>query len=213
MRSCAVRTTSDPMTKYGALLLALIPSIANAQPSADPSMQAMSPPMEPPAPQQPQQPAMQVATRATFISTSDDRWDVWIDKQPACATPCSLALAPMQFVVLRSQEQNPIRLDVGYMPQGDVTVSAKPLSSGMYAGGIVMTSFAGMGLATGITLTAVGCSTDHDTMCTAGLITGVASAVGLYSGIYLMRRALPRASIGRAQPYVAGPQIGLAGNF
>jgi len=194
------------MTKYGALLAALIPSIASAQPSAEPAMQPME---QPPA----AQPQMQVATRATFVSTSEDRWDVWIDKQPACATPCSLALAPMQFVVLRTQEANPIRLDVGYMPQGDVTVSAKPLSSGMYAGGIVMTSFAGMGLATGITLTAVGCSTDRDGMCTAGLITGVASAVGLYGGIYLMRRALPRASIGRAQPYVAGPQIGLAGNF
>ena len=115
--------------------------------------------------------------------------------------------------VLRSQERNPIRLDVGYLPQGDLMVTAKPLSNGLYAGGIVMTTFAGMGLATGITLTAVGCSTDHPTMCKAGLITAVPSAVGLYLGIYWMRKALPRVSVGRAQPYVAGNQVGLAGTF
>jgi hypothetical protein len=44
---------------------------------------------------------------------------------------------------------------------------------------VTFTALTGMGLATGITLTAVGCSTDRSTMCNAGLITGAASAVGL----------------------------------
>ena len=152
-------------------------------------------------------------TRATFVSTSEEKWDVWIDKQPACETPCSLAILPLQFVALRTQERNPIRLDVGYMPAGDLMVTAKPLSNGMYATGIVFTSFSGMALITGITLTAVGCATDRDGMCTAGLITGAAGAIGLYGSIYLMRKALPKASIGAAQPYVAGTQVGLAGAF
>ncbi len=157
-----------------------------------------------------QQPA---PTRATFVSTGEEKWDVWIDKQPACQTPCSLGIMPLSFVVLRSQERNPIRLDVGYMPAGDLMVTAKPLSSGMYATGIVFTSLSGMALATGITLTAVGCATDRSGMCTAGLITGGAGAVGLYGSIYLMRKALPKVSLGPAQPYVAGSQVGLAGTF
>jgi hypothetical protein len=66
--------------------------------------------------------------------------------------------AAIHHIALRTQERNPIRLDVGYLPRGDVMMTAKPLSQGLYAGGIVMTTFAGMGIATGVTLTAVGCS-------------------------------------------------------
>ena len=61
-----------------------------------------------------------------------------------------------------------------------------PFREGMYAGGVVATTFAGMSLATGITLTAVGYGVDSGGMKTAGLITGVAGAIGLYGGIYLM---------------------------
>ena len=80
----------------------------------------------------------------------------------------------------------------------------------MYATGIVFTSLSGMALVTGITLTAVGCATDHDGMCTAGLITGGVGAVGLYGSIYLMRKALPRFSVGPARPYVSGTQVGVS---
>src|SRR3954447_8315034 len=153
------------MFKY-VIAIVLLPAFAWAQPAQTP----------------------QPATRATFVSTGEAKWDVYVDKQAACPTPCTLALFPLQFVALRTQEENPIRLDVGYMPAGDVMVTARPLNGGLYAGGIVMTSFAGMGLATGITLTAVGCSTDHRGLCTAGLITTIPSAVGLYAGIYMMRR-------------------------
>jgi hypothetical protein len=183
--------------KYGVFLAVLASTrIATAQPGSD------APQNEPPAP-----------TRATFVSTGEESWDVWVDKQPACQTPCSIGLLPLQFVVLRSQERNPIRLDVGYMPAGDLMVTAKPLSSGMYATGIVFTTFSGMALATGITLAAVGCSTDRSGMCTAGLVTGGVGAVGLYGSIYLMRKALPKVSVGAARPYVAGTQVGLAGTF
>jgi hypothetical protein len=170
-------------------------------------------------PQQPQQPATQVLdpatapTRATFMSSSESQWDVYVDQQAICSTPCTLGLSGVNFVALRTQERHPVRLDVGNVPQGDILISARPLSNGMYAGGIVMTTFAGMALATGITLTAIGYGTDRGGMQTAGLITGVSGAVGLYAGIYLMRKALPRFTIGPAQPYAAGNQIGLSGSF
>jgi hypothetical protein len=213
--------------KYGTLFAVLaLGGTAVAQPGADPATGhepgALDPGAHDPGAHDPgahdtgAQPAMPHApapTRATFVSTSEDQWDVSVDRQPACSTPCSLELYPMQFIALRSQERSPVRLDVGYLPQGDLIVTGKPLANGMYAGGIVMTSFAGMAVVTGITLTAVGCSTDRDGMCTAGLITGVAGAVGLYGGIYLMRRALPRYSVGPASPYVAHNQVGLTGRF
>lgn len=203
--------------KYGTLITLLaLGGVASAQPGAEPQPDpAMQPQPEMPEdmPALAPQPQAIAPTRATFVSTGEDKWDVWIDQQPACATPCTLGVMPLQFVVLRTQERNPIRLDVGYLPAGDLMVTAKPMSSGLYAGGIVMTTFAGMGLATGVTLSAVGCFSDHTTMCKAGIITAVPSAVGLYLGIYWMRKALPKASVGAATPYVAGNQVGLAGTF
>ncbi len=221
MGSWAVRTDVSSLMKYGSLIALLaLRGVASAQPGAepqpDPAMQTqpeMPADMQPAAAMQPPQPQAVAPTRATFVSTGEDKWDVWIDQQPACATPCTLGVMPLQFIVLRSQERNPIRLDVGYLPAGDLMVTAKPMSNGLYAGGIVMTTFAGMGLATGITLSAIGCSTDHSTMCKAGIITAVPSAIGLYVGIYWMRKALPKASVGAATPYVAGNQVGLAGTF
>jgi hypothetical protein len=143
-------------------------------------------------------------TRATFVSTGETRFDVRIDGNAACTTPCALVIAPLHFVTLYSQERSPAKLSVGYMPPGDLIVSAQPRAQGAFAAGVTFTTLSGMGLATGITLTAVGCSTDRSGMCTAGLITGAASAVGLYLSIDLLRRSLPRVSVGPA---------GIAGQF
>lgn len=151
------------------------------------------------------------STQATFVSTTSESWEVLLDRQPACGTPCSLYVPPMRYVTLRSRDR--VLLDVGYLPQGSVVVRGKPLSQGAYAGGIVATTFSGMGLATGITLTAVGCATDREGMCTAGLITGGVSAVGLYLSIKLMQSAVPKAEVLPGAPYVAGNTVGLAGSF
>jgi hypothetical protein len=187
------------------LLLALT-GVASAQPGGSdlpiggvpaamgepqPPVDYQPPPPQPEAPAQPSMPDMATApTRATFVSTSDAAWDVWVDRNAICATPCTLPLAT-NYVTVKTQERNPIRLDIGYLPAGDVTVKIHPFREGMYAGGVVATTFAGMSLATGITLTAVGYGVDSGGMKTAGLITGVAGAIGLYGGIYLMRKALP----------------------
>ena len=173
--------------KYGALLaILLVPAVAFAQ---------------------------EAPTRATIVSTTSEQWDVTVDKQPACSTPCTLPIGPLQFITLKSQEPSPVVLDVGYMPAGDLMVSAKPLANGIYATGIVFTSLSGMALVTGVTLTAVGYGADKDGMKTAGWITGITGAVGLYGSIWLMRHALPKVQIGPAQPYATGNQIGLTGNF
>ena len=216
--------------KYGALIAVLaLHGTALAQPGGSdlPIAPEQPSPAQPPVPQgqlpaeqpipetqplPPQQP-QQAPTRATFVSSTEQQWDVTLDRQPVCSTPCTLGVMPLQYVALRSQERYPIRLDVGYMPAGDLMVTAKPLSNGMYATGIVFTTFSGMGLVTGITLTAVGAGVDNSSLRNAGIITAIPSAIGLAASIYLMRKALPKAEIGPARPYVAGTQVGLAGTF
>jgi hypothetical protein len=132
--------------------------------------------------------------RATFVSTSSQQWDVTIDGQPTCATPCTLPLYPLQFVALRSQEERPVVVEVGRLPPGDLIVSAKPMQHG-------------------ITLYAVGKARDRDGMATAGLISGAAGAVSLVGGIYLMLQAVPGASVGPAAPLRSGATLGLAVRF
>jgi hypothetical protein len=153
------------------------------------------------------------STHATFASTTDMQWEVAVDQQPACVTPCALWVPPLSYITMRTNEFRPVRLDVGHLSGGSVMVQAEPLASGAYAAGVTFTALSGMGLITGISLTAVGCATDMRGMCTAGIITGLASGLGLYGSILLMKSAVPKAHIGPAQPYVAGTQVGLAGTF
>lgn len=211
------------MPKHGTSLVStvlatcVLAGAAAAQPGMTPAQPGDRPPDDPvdpadlpaaaPIPQGPPP----GSTQATFVSTSSEGWEVLLDRQPACETPCSIYVPPMRYVTLRSRDR--VLLDVGYLPQGSVVVRGKPLSNGAYAGGIVGTTFAGMGLVTGITLTAVGCATDRDGMCTAGLITGGVSAVGLYLSIRLMQSAVPKAEVLPGTPYVAGNTVGLAGRF
>lgn len=177
------------------------------QPYADPQQQPYGQP-------QPQQPPAG-ATHATFVSTGEARWDVRVDNNAICTTPCSVVIEPMRYITLHAQERTRDRLSVGYLPPGSVVVQAKPRAHGAFAAGVTFTSLSGMGLVTGITLTAVGYGTDRSGMLKAGLITGGISAVGLYLSIDLLRRSLPGVQIGPAQatPYAAPNAVGLAGRF
>ena len=179
---------------------------AQPQPPYDGAM-----PPQPPQPFPPQH----AETRATFVSTGEARWDVRIDNNAVCSTPCALSIPPMRYITLHAQEGTRDRLADEDLPPGDVVVQAKPRAQGAFAAGVTFTTLSGMGLVTGITLTAVGCSTDRRGMCNAGLITGGVSAVGLYLSIDLLRRSLPRIQVGpaRATPYAAASSVGLAGRF
>ena len=195
------------------VVLGSLAAPAGAQPGQTPATPPELP-LDQPPPMQPE-PLPSGATRALFVSTGETRWDVRIDNNAVCTTPCTVVISPVHYVTLHSQDRAPTHLAVGYLAPGDALVQAQPRAEGAFAAGVTFTSLTGIGLATGITLTAVGCSTDRSTMCNAGLITGVASAVGLYLSINLLRSSLPRVSIGpaRAAPYAAGNTVGLAGTW
>lgn len=185
-------------------------------PGAEPPAPEPTPGAEPgPAPAPGAEPGPEPAapTHATFISAGFQGWDVVVDGQPVCATPCSGPLHPYQFVVLHSQERHPLVVEVGRLPPGAFLVTGKPLESGKYAGGIVATTLGGMALVIGITFTAFGLATDRQGMTTAGLITGAAGAIALPGGIWLMLRAVPRVHVERAEGRTMGLAAGLGGRF
>jgi hypothetical protein len=183
-----------------------------APPPPPPPARDLAPPPPPPTAASPV-PDTPAPTRATFISTTSEQWDVLVDDKPVCSTPCSGPLYPIQFVVLQSQDQSPVLLEVGRLPPGDLIVSGKPLQRGMYAGGVVATTLGGMALAVGITLTAVGLAKDRSGMTTAGLITGGVGLLAIPGGIYLMVKAVPSARVDRAGPAASGLAGGIAGTF
>ena len=139
---------------------------------------------------------MQLGAQASFISTTDLKWDVTLDQQPACTTPCQLFVPNLAFVSMHSRERRPIRLEVGYLPpQQNLMIAAEPLHEGEYATGVTFTALGGAALVTGITLGAVGYGTGDSGMKTAGEITGVSGAIVLAGAIYLINRALPKAHV------------------
>jgi len=152
-------------------------------------------------------------TRANVVSTGARQWDVLIDNEVVCSTPCTGPLFPQQFMVLHSQDRDPVLLEVGHLPPGDLIVSAKPHQHGKYAGGIVATSLGGMAIATGITLLSVGLAKGRDGMTIAGAITGGVGLLTLPGGIYLMMSAVPSVSVDRASAGPAGAAVGMAGRF
>jgi hypothetical protein len=204
------------MTTYWITLASLcIARFAAAQPGMAEDAPS-EPAPEPPAPEAAPQPSQPPpgSTQATFLSTSSRPWEVLVDRSPACQTPCSIWVPPARFITFRSiGDRAPVLLEVGYLPPSPTIVQGKPLENGKYAAGVTFTTLSGMGLVTGVTLLAVGYGTGSDGMMTAGLITGIPCALGLYLSIRLMQSAVPEARIGPAQPYVAGNTVGLAGSF
>lgn len=191
--------------------LGALATSAAAQPSATPADEpAPAMPVQPPPPPPPPQ-----APTAEFVSTGAMQWEVLVDRQPACATPCALAVPPGRWVSMRTLERRPVRVEVGMLGREPVVVSAKPLHGGAYATGITFTSLGGAAVVTGIVFTAVGCSSDdREGMCTAGLITGGVGVAVTIGSIWLMTRAVPRVRIHRrAEVAIAPTGVGVAGVF
>lgn len=137
-------------------------------------------------------------------ANADGRWDVYIDDEVVCSTPCSRWVSPSRPILLRARTERffapPDRVQLPGLGEhaaaGSLQVQAHPTSLGKLTTGITFTGFGGMATLTGITLTAVGCAAGRsEGMCTGGLISlGVGSLVTA-GAIWLILDAAPRAEI------------------
>jgi hypothetical protein len=146
------------------------------------------------------------SVRVDFLSASDSvRWDVYVDDQATCTTPCSRWVDPSRPLLLRTREDAPDKLLVGRLDPGagPLQVSARPLARGQLATGIVFTALGGLDLITGIALTAIGCSSDdHPTMCSAGLINMATGSVVTTGAVWLVLTSRARFGV---RPVFGGP--------
>jgi hypothetical protein len=144
------------------------------------------------------------AVKVDFVSGDPaSRWDVYADDQVICTTPCARWVDPHRPVMLRTRESGFMsasdRVQVpnllGYPGQQHLQLHAEGTSNGKLVTGITFTTFSGMAAISGIALTAIGCSGDRSGMCTGGLISLGAGAVGLAGSIYLILDSRARADI------------------
>jgi hypothetical protein len=143
--------------------------------------------------------------RTDFVSASaNGRWDVYIDDQVACTTPCTKFVDPNRPILLRAREDSmftgPDKIQLAGLGDGaaagSVQLQAHPTARGELATGITLTSFGGLGVLTGITLAAVGCPNGiSDGQCVAGLSTFGLGGLLTAGAIWLILDAMPRADI------------------
>jgi hypothetical protein len=143
--------------------------------------------------------------KVDFISAhAQGRWDVYIDDEVACSTPCTRWVNPSRPIFLQSRAgpfpysaREEIQVpDLGeYVGAGPLRLRAHGTAHGAQVTGITLAGLGGMGVMTGITLSAVGCSVGREEMCRGSLITlGVGSLVTA-GAIWLILEAAPRANI------------------
>lgn len=192
-------------------VVAATTGVAVAQPSAD----AAIAPTVGPSPPAPAPPPPNVVE---FLSATEMAWEVMVDRQSTCTTPCRVQLDRPHWITLRTREARPLRMEVGNLGGGAAQVTAHDIGTGKYVTGITATTLGGMAVVCGIVFTAVGCGGDRDGMCTAGLITGGAGIVTTLGGIWLIRAGLPRVKVRPLErfglaAYATGGGGGVAGSF
>lgn len=143
--------------------------------------------------------------KADFLSArANSRWDVYIDDQVACTTPCSKWVDPHRPVLLRTRDDgaffmrpDKVQVDGLITPtaSGAVQLRAHPTAWGELATGIVFTTLGGTTMLAGTALTGAGCGGWGSGMCTAGLISlGIGAAVTA-GAIWLILDAQPHPTI------------------
>lgn len=169
--------------------------------------------------------------KVDFVSANaSERWDVYMDDEVICTTPCARWVDPMRPVFLRTRgdgffrASDKIRLSsLGPDAVGDVQLQAHGTARGKLATGITFTTLGGMATVTGVALTSIGClAGKSEGMCTGGLISFSAGALVTVGSVWLILDAMPRAdilpvfraSLGRDRPVVVriGPG-GVSGQF
>jgi hypothetical protein len=137
------------------------------------------------------------SVKVSFASSSTDmRFDVFVDDEASCSTPCDRWVDPARSVTLRSRFNDTLTVPSLPPDKGPLMVTAHPTSLGKLATGITFTALGGMAAITGIVLAAVGCSSeDSSGTCTAGLITGGIGLAVTGGSIFLILGAQSRTEV------------------
>jgi hypothetical protein len=124
------------------------------------------------------------------------RWDVYVNDQATCTTPCNWWVDPNRPVVMRTRDfPDQVQLERLDASQAPLQITAVPTAMGEQAAGITFTTLGGLGAAAGITLGSIGCFGNHPGMCTAGIITFLPTAVLTAASIWIILDAQPRAVV------------------
>jgi hypothetical protein len=149
--------------------------------------------------------------KVDFLSANPaSRWDVYSDDQVICTTPCARFVQPAHPVMMRAREEGFGVADKVEVPNlldssgPHLQLEAHPTARGQWVTGMTFMAFTGMAVATGLTLTPLGCSTRMAGMCKAGIITLGAGAVTFAGSLWLFLDARPRAEV---SPYTDGGSL------
>jgi hypothetical protein len=142
--------------------------------------------------------------KVDFVSANPaSRWDVYADDEVICSTPCARWVSPNRPIMLRTREagflspSDKVQVDnlLG-APGPHLQLQAHGTANGELVTGITFTTFSGMAVISGISLTGIGCSSsDRPGMCKAGIITMGVGAVALVGSIYLILDSRAHAAI------------------
>jgi hypothetical protein len=143
----------------------------------------------------------------------EQEWNVVVGDRTICKTPCERWLDPTMPYTLKYDpgifQKNEYLEVPDLRSQGGaerLTVRAEPRRIGEFAGGILLSTFGGMGIVTGTALTAVGCAGGGPGLCTAGLVTLPVGLALLAPGVWMI---VDSKGVVRVTPMQAGSGGGL----
>jgi hypothetical protein len=143
--------------------------------------------------------------KVSFYSADASRsWQVLNGPGVLCTTPCSTFVDPAVSFAMRS-EASPVKGGPAFLEVpdlrvqgggGPVEVRAHARSLMGFAGGVVMTTFGGVGVAAGAVLLPLGLATKDDDLTVAGAITlPLSTAILFVPGIWLIVQSAPSADV------------------
>jgi hypothetical protein len=135
-----------------------------------------------------------------LAGTADRTWEVIVDDNFICSTPCTSWVRPESPLMMRAFRGKDVKGGTVEFPDlrayagESLEIRAHPRSNGKLVTGMTFTALGGVALTTGVVLTAAGCSSSA-AMCRGGIITGLLGAAVSAGGIWLMLDSRARAEV------------------
>ena len=157
--------------------------------------------------------------RVDFVSGHENkRWDVIIDDNAACTTPCARWVDPSRPLSLRTREEAPQKLSIGRIASGTgpLQLVANPRNEGRRQTAFFLGAGGGAGLFFGGFLALFGAMADRDGLITGGYITAGVGAALAIPGVYLWATSGAKVELrphGSSGPTMFVTPTGIAGSF